>query len=160
MEKILFICVHNSARSQMAEEYLRQLGGDGLQVESAGFEPTVINPLVVEVMKEEGFDLSGKATRSVFDLYRQGRIFNYVITVCDDKRDEECPIYPGLTHRLYLPFPDPEKVQGTPEEQLDRVREIRDSIKSAIHDLIQWLDTDEEQRDCDFWQCKPFENEI
>ncbi len=75
MHTVLFVCIHNSARSQMAEAYLKALGGSDFQVESAGFEPTTINPLVVEVMREEGFDLGAKGTQSVFDLFKQGRVF-------------------------------------------------------------------------------------
>jgi len=95
MEKVLFICVHNSARSQMAEAYLRKYGGKRFVAESAGLEPGVINPLVVEVMKEEGIDLSDKGTNSVYDYYREGRGYDYVITVCSKVAAERCPIFPG-----------------------------------------------------------------
>ena len=117
-EKVLFICVHNSARSQMAEEFLRALGNDRFEVSSAGFEPTEINPLVMEVMREEGLDLSHKKTQSVFDLYKQGRIFNYVITVCKKGQDQDCPIFPGISHRINLPFEDPAKLEGNYQERL------------------------------------------
>ena len=139
MHKVLFVCIHNSARSQMAEGFLRKLGGTDFEVESAGFEPTVINPLVVEVMKEEGIDLSSKGTQSVFDLFKQGRVFTHVVTVCDDSLESKCPIYPGMTHRLHLPFPDPGALTGDRDEQRRRTREIRDAIRQAIENFIAWV---------------------
>ena len=87
--KVLFICVHNSARSQMAEAFLNELGGGRFQVESAGFEPGVLNPLVVEAMSEIGIDISMKQTKEIFDLYRQGRSYSYVISVCDQVHAEK-----------------------------------------------------------------------
>ena len=95
-EKVLFICVHNTARSQMAEEYLRKLASDRFEVESAGLEPGTINPLVVEVLKEEGIDITGKKTNSVFEFYKEGRRYHYVITVCSKEASERCPIFPGI----------------------------------------------------------------
>lgn len=138
MHKVLFVCIHNSARSQMAEAYLKKLGGPGFEVESAGFEPTTINPLVVDVMREEGIDLSAKGTQSVFDLFKNGRVFTHVITVCDDSQESKCPIYPGMTHRLHLPFPDPGTLSGDRDEQLRQTRAIRDSIRQAVEELIAW----------------------
>ncbi|MDY0306650.1 MAG: arsenate reductase ArsC [Desulfovibrionaceae bacterium] len=130
--KVLFICVHNSGRSLMAEAFLNRYGGEEFQVESAGLEPTEINPLVVEVMAEEGIDLAGKKTQSVFDLFRVGRLFDYVITVCDDANEAKCPVFPGVTHRWHWPFPDPSKLSGTREEQLAQLRVIRDQIKDQV----------------------------
>ena len=130
--KVLFVCNHNSARSQMAEAYLKKHGGERFEVESAGLEPAEINPLVVEVMKEEGIDLSGHGTQSVFDLYKAGRLFDYVITVCDQASESQCPVFPGITKRWHWPFPDPSRVEGSHEEKLAAIREIRDSIKEAI----------------------------
>jgi len=132
MEKVLFICVHNSARSQMAEAYLRKYGGKRFAVESAGLEPGTINPLVVELMKEEGIDLSGKSTNSVYDYYREGRSYDYVITVCSKDAAERCPIFPGGGHRLHWPFDDPSKVKGGHEEKLVEVRRIRDEMREKI----------------------------
>ncbi len=132
MEKVLFICVHNSARSQMAEAYLRKYGGKRFAVESAGLEPGVINPLVVEVMKEEGIDLSDKGTNSVYDYYREGRGYDYVITVCSKDAAERCPIFPGGGKRLHWPFDDPSQVKGTHEEKLVEVRRIRNEIREKI----------------------------
>jgi arsenate reductase len=137
--RVLFICVHNSARSQMAEAYLRQMAGDGVTVESAGLDPTVINPLVVAVMAEEGLDLSAKKTRKVFDLFKEGKLFDYVVTVCEESLEGQCPIFPGVTHRLHLPFPDPAAVTGTEEERLAAVRRIRDAIKERMAGLAREL---------------------
>ncbi len=138
MRRILIICVHNSARSQMFEAYLRHFGDPDWVVESAGFEPTRINPLVVQVMAEDGFDLAGQGTQSAFALFRAGRMFDVVVTVCGESEDR-CPIYPGMTHRLHLPFPDPSTLTGTPEEQLQQLRSIRDAIKTAARELADWL---------------------
>ncbi|SKA89499.1 protein tyrosine phosphatase [Paucidesulfovibrio gracilis DSM 16080] len=130
--RVLFICNHNSARSQMAEALLQRFGGEEFEVESAGLEPTQINPLVVEVMQEEGIDLSEKRTQSVFDLFRAGRLYDYVITVCDDEQEKKCPVFPGVANRWHWPFPDPAKVTGSHEEKLAQVRAIRESIKERV----------------------------
>lgn len=134
MEKlrVLFVCVHNSARSQMAEAFLRAFAGDAFEVESAGLEPAeAVNPLVVEVMAELGLDLSGKKPQSVFELFRQGRLYDYVISVCEDG-GERCPVFPGLTRRWRWPFPDPAAATGTREERLAQVRAIRDQIRAKV----------------------------
>ena len=135
-QKVLFICTHNSARSQMSEAYLRKLAGDRFEVESGGFEPTTINPLAVEAMKEEDIDISGNKTNSVFELYKEGRLYDYVITVCDDS-ENLCPIFPGITRRLHWAFEDPASFIGTDEEKLAGTREVRDQIRKSIQD---WLD--------------------
>jgi arsenate reductase len=131
-EKVLFVCVHNSARSQMAEAWLNYVCGDFFEAESAGLEPGNLHPLTIEVMKEMGIDISHKKTRSVFDLVKAGRIFSYVITVCDEASAERCPVFPGITKRLHWSIPDPAAVMGTTEEKLKKVRKIRDDIKSAV----------------------------
>uniref|UniRef100_I2PXU7 Protein-tyrosine-phosphatase n=1 Tax=Desulfovibrio sp. U5L TaxID=596152 RepID=I2PXU7_9BACT len=137
--RVLFICVHNSARSQMAEAYLRKFCGEAAEVESAGLDPTSVNPLVVAVMAEEGIDLSGKATRKVFDLFRDGKLFEYVVTVCEESLEGQCPVFPGVTHRLHLPFADPAGVVGSEEEKLAKVREIRDRIRERMAALAEEL---------------------
>jgi arsenate reductase len=134
--KVLFVCVHNSARSQMAEAYLNQLRGDSFQAESAGLEPGILNPIVVEVMKEEGIDISNNKTKSVFDFFKQGRMYSYVITVCDESAAEGCPIFPGVCNRLHWSFRDPSSLQGSHQEKLEATRIIRDQIKSQIE---EWL---------------------
>ena len=96
-KKVLFVCIHNSARSQMAEEILRKLAGDRFEVESAGLEPGKLNPIIIESLKEEGIDITGKPTKAAFDLYKKGNHYDYVITVCDEASAERCPIFPGLS---------------------------------------------------------------
>jgi arsenate reductase (thioredoxin) len=130
--KVLFICKHNSGRSQMAEAFLRKYAGDRFEVESAGLEPAErVNPLTVEVMQEEGIDLSQKKPQSVFDLFKEGRIYSHVVTVCDEN-SEKCPIFPGIARRAHCPFPDPSEARGSRDEQLAFVRDIRDRIKRWI----------------------------
>jgi arsenate reductase len=130
--KVLVICQHNSGRSQIAEAYLHKFAGDKLVVESAGLNPdSSINPLVLEVMQEEGIDLSDKKPQSVFDLFKAGKIYDHVITVCHDS-ESQCPIFPGITKRWLLPFPDPALAEGTKEERLNQVRSIRDAIKNWL----------------------------
>lgn len=130
--RVLFVCVHNSARSQIAEAFLNADAGDRFCAESAGFEPTEINPFVLEVMKEIGFDLSAKKTQSAFDFFKEGRLYDYVITVCEESSESKCPIFPGVRKRLSWPFPDPAKLTGTLEEKLQETRAIRDSIRARI----------------------------
>lgn len=138
--KVLFICVHNSARSQMAEAFLEELGEDQFFVESAGLEAGVINPLAVAVMKEVGIDISGNTTKSAFEFLKQGRLYNYVITVCDASSGERCPIFPGITKRLHWDFDDPSSLTGSEEEKLEKTRKIRDQIKEAVQDFIKEVD--------------------
>lgn len=131
-QKVLFVCIHNSARSQMAEAWMNRLCGDRFEVESAGLEPWVLNPLAVAVMKEVGIDISGKATQSVFDVLKAGTLFSHVVTVCDESAAEACPIFPGPAKRIHMGFTDPARVEGTEAERLARVRVIRDSIREAV----------------------------
>ena len=134
--RVLFVCVHNSARSQMAEAYLNLLAGDRFDVESAGIEPGTLNPLVVEVMKEDGIDISGNRTKGVFDFLKQGKHFGYVITVCDKSAADRCPVFPGVATRLQWEFADPSAFEGTPEEKLAQTRKVRDQIRRKIQDFI------------------------
>jgi arsenate reductase len=131
-KKVLFVCIHNSARSQMAEAFLNNYSLGRFEAESAGLEPGVLNPYVVQVMAEEGIDISGNKTKSVFDFFKQGRLFNYVITVCDTEAAERCPVFPGITARIHWSFPDPSAAQGSEEEKLAYAREIRDMVKQQI----------------------------
>jgi len=132
--KVLFVCVHNSARSQMAEAWLNALYGDQFAAYSAGLEPGTLNPLVVQVMREAGIDISSNKTKPVFDFIKAGTLFSYVITVCDDASAEKCPLFPGITHRLHWSFPDPAVQPGTEEEKLVLIRKIRDAIRQAVVD--------------------------
>jgi len=139
-EKVLFVCAHNAARSQIAEALLKHLAGDRLEVESAGLEPGKLNPLAIEVMKEIGIDISQNKTKSVFDFYKQGKRYDYVITVCDESQAQKCPVFPGTsaTRRIHWSFDDPESFQGTWEERMDQTRQVRDKIRQQIE---QWLKT-------------------
>lgn len=136
-KSVLIICVHNSARSQMGEEYFRKFGSDLFDVESAGIEPGTLNPFVVEVLKEEGIDISGKATQNAFDLFKAGRHFSYVITVCDPEAAERCPLYPGTLKRMHWPFPDPSAFTGSNEEKLEGTRTVRDEIRKKVLEFIE-----------------------
>jgi len=130
--RVLFICQHNSGRSQIAEAYLREIYGDHFEIESAGLEPAeALNPLVVKVMDEVGIDLSKKKPQSVFGLFKQGRVYAHVITVCHDS-ETKCPLFPGITKRWHWPFDDPAAVEGNEAEKLNAVRKIRDSIKAWL----------------------------
>jgi arsenate reductase len=131
-QRVLFVCIHNSARSQMAEAFLNQICGDVFEAHSAGIEPGKLNPIVVEAMRETGIDISGNQTKSVSSYIEAGTEFAYVITVCDETSAERCPIFPGKTRRLHWGFPDPSAIQGTPEEKLARTRTIRDAIRVKI----------------------------
>lgn len=132
MYKILFVCIHNSARSQMAEAFLEQSGNGKFEAESAGIEKGRLNPYVVRAMHEVGIDISKNETKEVFDLFRQGRLYQAVITVCDKEAAERCPIFPGMVKRIAWSFPDPSKFTGTDEEILAQVREVRDEIKDKV----------------------------
>jgi len=110
--KVLFVCVHNTARSQMAEAFLKEYGEDYFESESAGLEPGKLNPFVVDAMKEIGVDISTNKTKSAFDLWKAGRLFSYVITVCDESSAEQCPLFPGTVKRLQWSFPDPAVFTG------------------------------------------------
>jgi len=134
-KNVLFVCIHNSARSQMAEAFLNQICGDEFEAHSAGLEPGKLNPIVVEAMKEIGTDISGNQTKGVFDYVKSGKMFAYVITVCDEASAERCPIFVGITKRLHWSFSDPSSVQGTHEDKLAKTREVRDEIKRRIE---QW----------------------
>jgi arsenate reductase len=136
-QRVLFVCIHNSARSQMAEAFLNQIGGKRFEARSAGLEPGRINPLVVEVMAEIGFDLSRKSTQRAADLAAAGTPFDYVVTVCDESSAERCPVFAGIAKRLHWSFRDPSAVTGTHGEKLEAVREIRDLIQARVQ---SWWD--------------------
>jgi arsenate reductase len=133
--RVLFLCTGNTARSQMAEAFLRKYGGDRFEVYSAGIEPDVINPHVYRVMEEVGLDLSGQRSKSVSEY--MGRVhFGYMITVCADA-EERCPaVFPGMGQRLHWPFEDPAAFEGTDEETVAKFREVRDRIEWRIE---EWL---------------------
>jgi len=131
--KVLFVCIHNSARSQMAEAFLNRLCPECFEAHSAGIEPGRLNPNVVEVMREIGIDISRNETKSVADVLKSGLAFSHVITVCDETSAERCPVFPGATRRWHWGFADPSSFRGSREEILAKTRAVRD----AIHDKLQ-----------------------
>ena len=137
-KRVLFVCVHNSARSQIAEAFLNALAGDRFEAMSAGLEPGTLNPLVVDVMKEAGIDISRNQTKSAFDLFKKGELYSYVITVCDAASAEMCPLFPGLlTAQIHWSFADPSSFTGSHEEKLAQTRAVRDAIKAKIEDWLK-----------------------
>ena len=134
-QKVLFVCIHNSARSQMAEAFLNKIGGDYFIAESAGLEPGILNPIVIEVMKEIGINISENRTKDVFEFFKESKLFQYVITVCDEASAERCPIFPGPGQKLHWSFTDPSLLSGTHEEKLSFTRIIRDEIKNRIEEF-------------------------
>ena len=135
-KRVLFLCIHNSARSQMAAAFLKQAAGDRFDVESAGIEPGKLNALVVTAMKQIGIDISGNQTQSVFDLFKSGQRFQYVISVCDEASAERCPIFPGVTTRLNWSFADPSTFAGSEAERLKQVIAVRDEIRAKIEAFL------------------------
>jgi len=135
-KRVLFVCVHNSARSQMAEAFLKQLAGDQFEVESAGLEPGKLNPVVVDAMKEIGIDISGNKTQGVQSLLDAGKTYDYIFTVCDEAQAERCPLFSGGGKRMHIGFADPSGFSGTPEEKLEQTRQVRDQIKEKIKEWI------------------------
>jgi arsenate reductase len=131
-KRVLFVCIHNSARSQMAEAFLNQICPEEFEAHSAGLEPGKLNPLAVEAMREAGLDISGNQTKAVFDMFKSGKMFACVITVCDEASAERCPIFPGVTRRLHWSFPDPSAFDGTRAGALEKTRAVRDQIRARI----------------------------
>ena len=130
--KVLFICNHNTARSQMAEAFVNRYCGDSFEAESAGLKPQALNPLAIEAMAEVGIDISGQPAHSVWELFKAGRYYGYVVTVCDEAHTEPCPIFPGNCVRLHWSFPDPARFTGSHEEKLEQMREVRDAIEAQV----------------------------
>jgi arsenate reductase len=123
----------------MAEAYLKEFANDEFEAESAGFEPGVLNPLAVEVMAEEGIDISKNSVDSLFDFFRAGKRFNYIITVCDEGAAQKCPIFPGVLKRIHWSFEDPSSFNGSHNENLSKTRFVRDAIKSKVQELVSLI---------------------
>ena len=121
----------------MAEAFLNLTCPDYFEAQSAGLEPGALNPLAVEAMKAIGIDISGRKTQGVFDVFKSGQFFPYVITVCDETSANRCPIFPGVTKRLHWSFADPAALTGSREERLEGTRKIRDQIRARIE---SWCD--------------------
>lgn len=136
--RVLFVCVANSFRSQVAETILNHKYGDVFEAESAGFKTKTINPHAIEVMQEYGIDISNNSVDQVIDFYNQGRAYQYVITVCNRGEEEDCPIFPGVVTRLsWSDFGDPEKFAGSEEEIMDSARILRDEIEKKIDEFVR-----------------------
>ena len=132
-QRVLFLCTHNSARSQMAEGFLRSMAGDRFEVASAGTEATRVHPLAVRAMTEVGIDLSRHTSKVVDEFVEQP--WAYVITVCD-AANEACPVFPKKSSRLHWSFEDPSQATGTDDQRLNMFRRVRDQIKRRITDWI------------------------
>lgn len=131
--RVLFVCTQNSARSQIAEAFLNEIAGDRFEAYSAGLEAGEINPLAVEVMREAGIDISQNRTKKVFDLFKRGDLFSYVIAVCDAATAQKCPVFPGLkVETINWNLEDPADYTGTREERLAKMRKLRDAIREKV----------------------------
>jgi arsenate reductase len=131
--RVLILCTANSARSQMAEGLLRELGGDRLDVFSAGVKPSMVNPLAIQVMRERGIDISHHRSKHLSEFLDQP--FDEVITVCDTAA-ETCPIFPGRAQRIHWSFPDPAAAEGSEEERLQMFRQVRDAIEARLREWV------------------------
>jgi arsenate reductase (thioredoxin) len=138
--RVLFLCVHNSARSQIAEAFLNKYGSDQFEAKSAGMDPRPINPYVVTVMNEEGIDLTGKVPQSAFNYYRSGELFDYYITVCAEDVEEMCPAEIANENKDKWSFEDPSVFKGPDGEVLELVRDLRDRIKQKV---LRFIETSE-----------------
>lgn len=134
--RIMFVCIHNSARSQMCEAFVRHLANDRFDVHSSGIESGKLNPLVVQAMAEIGISMEGQYAKPAKEYIDRGEVFDYVVTVCDESSAERCPMFPGKHQRMHWGFPDPSAIQGTDEEKLAGIRPIRDDIKERVE---TWL---------------------
>lgn len=132
--KVLFLCTRNSARSQMAEGFLKYYADDKYEVYSAGLTPSKINPLTIKVMKEKGIDISNQYSKGFEDF--DNKRFGFLITVCS-KAEENCPVFPGISIRMFWPFDDPDDVNGTEEEKLNKFREVRDEIENKVKEFVE-----------------------
>ena len=134
-QRVLFLCTANSARSQIAEAFLRKYGGERFEAHSAGLEPKEIHPLTIQVMREAGIDFSGQHSKGI-DQYLGKVLFQYLITVCDDA-EKNCPrTWPGVNTRLHWSFEDPARFEGTDEQKLAKFRQVRDMIEQKV---LAWV---------------------
>ncbi|ADD68301.1 Protein-tyrosine phosphatase, low molecular weight [Denitrovibrio acetiphilus DSM 12809] len=136
IKKILFVCVHNSARSQMAEAFLNKYAEGKYIAESAGLKECSVNQYAIKAMDEIGIDISLNSSNLVFDYFKQGRLYHYVVKVCDPKSSERCPVFPNIIASYNWDIKDPSLTTGTEEEILQTVRQIRDSLEKNV---INWL---------------------
>ena len=119
----------------MAAALLNDVCGEFFEAESAGLEPGTLNPLAVEALQEIGIDISGKKTQSVFDVFKSGQLFAYVISVCSESESQGCPIFPGITQRLHWPLDDPSQFTGTHGEKIAKTRQLLEQIRGKIEEF-------------------------
>ncbi len=134
--RVLFLCIHNSARSQMAAAFLKHKDAEHFDSHSAGLEAGKLNARAVEVMREVGIDISQAQPQTIDELLARGERFDVVVSVCDAASAERCPFIPGNHRRLHWPFDDPSAFSGSLEEQLNATRRVRDEIASAVDEFI------------------------
>jgi arsenate reductase len=134
---VLFVCEHNSARSQIAEAYMNSLGGDLFLAESAGIEAGKLNPYVVRALREDGMEIKGKRTRSISEARKWGKRYLYVIAVCSKNAADRCPVFTGQHKMLVWPFDDPSAFTGTDRQIMEKVRRVRDEIKEKVREFIR-----------------------
>lgn len=136
--RVLFICVYNSFRSQIAEAFLNHKYGNKFIAESAGYKTKEINPLAIEVMKEKGYDIANNSINRVFDYYNEGKSYQYVVTVCNRESEGDCPIFPGNVMRLHWDgLENPEEFIGTYEEKLEKARNLRNDIEKRVDEFVK-----------------------
>jgi arsenate reductase (thioredoxin) len=135
VKSVLFVCIHNSARSQMAEAFVNETCPGKLRAYSAGLERGNLNSVVVDAMAEIRIDISGNYTKTVRDDEITSRTYDYVVTVCDESRAEACPIVPAAGERIHWSFPDPSAFGGTRDEKLHQTRKVRDDIAAHVRVL-------------------------
>lgn len=138
--RVLFLCVHNSARSQMAEGLLRSMAGGAVDVKSAGLQAGGLRPEAVTVMRELGLDISGQRSKLIDEL--AGEHFDVVVTTCEEAK-EACPFFPGARETIHWDLPDPAAVPGNEPTRLDAFREVRDELWAYVADLIRVLERDQ-----------------
>lgn len=134
--RIMFVCIHNSARSQMAEAFVRHYAADRFDVHSSGIEAGKLNPLVVQAMAEVGVSMDGHFAKGAQEYIDRKEVFDYVVTVCDESSAERCPMFPGKHARMHWGFPDPSAITGTDDEKLAGIRPIRDAIEKKVKEWI------------------------
>jgi len=137
VKRVLFVCIHNSARSQMAEAFLNTMAPDHFHAESAGIEPGSLNSIVVDAMNDIGIDISSNTTKSVDEFMKEKNIFDHVITVCDEANAGRCPVFPGNGKRIHMGFKDPSSFEGSDEEKFKKTVKVRDQIKARLQ---QWIE--------------------
>jgi len=136
-KKVLFVCIHNSARSQMAEALLNVIAPDYFQAESAGIEQGSLNQIVVNAMNDIGIDISSNKTKNVQDFIDDKRVYDYIITVCDEARAQRCPVFPGKGKRMHMGFEDPSSFDGNDDKRLEKTIAVRNQIKIKLQQWVQ-----------------------